>query len=141
MKRSSGSRSAKRAAGQLRACDHAVEVPQEQQRLQQSCHHVTPRACGGRRCAGPLRRDGGEYFNDAGGALLCCKLGASSDDTLQVCVTQVKNKRKRCDESDRHPFLNEKLKTEARQARITSSSIPRGIPFWHETLYNYTLYL
>ena len=44
MKRSSGSRSAKRAAGQLRACDHAVEVPQEQQRLQQSCHHVTPRA-------------------------------------------------------------------------------------------------
>jgi hypothetical protein len=43
MKRSSGSRSAKRAAGQLRACVHAVEVPQEQQRQQQSCHHVTPR--------------------------------------------------------------------------------------------------
>jgi hypothetical protein len=42
MKRSSGSRSAKRAAGQLRACVHAVEVPQEQQRQQQSCHHVTP---------------------------------------------------------------------------------------------------
>lgn len=49
---------------------------------------VPPRhpACGGRRCAAhsrPLRRDGGEYFNDAGGVLFCVASWGAANDTLK----------------------------------------------------------